>query len=60
MGPSSADGNANSEIAWAGGIWRVKEDAGGIWSGDGDCGGTGAGLTTGGGVLLYECGKLVR
>jgi hypothetical protein len=60
MGPSSVDGNANFEIAWAGGIRRVKEDAGGIWSGDGDRGGTGAGLTTGGGVLLYECGKLVR
>jgi hypothetical protein len=52
MGPSSVDGSANSEIACAGGIWRVKEDAGGIGSGEEDRDGTGAGLATRGGVLL--------
>jgi hypothetical protein len=54
MGPLSVDGSANSEIACAGGIWRVKEDAGGTGSGEEDRGGTGAGLTMRGGVLLYR------
>ena len=53
MGPSSVDGSANSEIACAGGIWRVKEDADGIGSGEEDRGGKGAGLATRCGVLLY-------
>jgi hypothetical protein len=52
MGPSSVDGSANSEIACAGGIWRVKEDAGGIGSGEEDRDGTGGGLPTRSGVLL--------
>jgi hypothetical protein len=54
IGPLSVDGSANSEIACAGGIWRVKEDAGGIGSGEEDRGGTGAGLATRGGVLSYR------
>lgn len=51
MGPLSVDGSANSEIACAGGIWRVKEDAGGIGGGEEDRG-TRAGLPTRSGVLL--------
>jgi hypothetical protein len=53
-GSSSVDGSANSEIACAGGIWRVKEDAGGIGSGEEDRDGTGAGLAARSGVLLYR------
>lgn len=54
MGPLSVDGSASSEIACAGGIWRVKEDVSGIGGGEEDRGGTGAGLTARGGVLLYR------
>lgn len=57
---SSVDGNANSEIACAGGIWRVKVDAGGIGSGEEDRGGTRDGLATRSGVLLYRRRTLVR
>src|SRR6266403_1230118 len=52
IGPSRVDGSAKSEIACAGGIWRVKEDDGGIGSGKVDSGGTGAGLATSDSALL--------
>jgi hypothetical protein len=51
MGPSRVDGSAKSEIACAGGIWRVKEDDGGKGSGEEDRGRAGAGLAMRGGVL---------
>jgi hypothetical protein len=48
---SIVDGRANSDIEWAGGIWRVIEDSGMPVYGEDDRGGKGEGLAARGGVL---------
>jgi hypothetical protein len=47
---SIVDGRANSDIEWAGGIWRVIEDSGMPVYGEDDRGGKGEGLAARGGV----------